>query len=94
LEWTLLVLKDATGHANAPTDGFAAAANALGVELKVVYPEDGETPDLQGDQGLKSLIDLYEAPLVLIRPDHIVAWRGTSDGDAAQVMRQVLGWGG
>jgi 2-polyprenyl-6-methoxyphenol hydroxylase-like FAD-dependent oxidoreductase len=94
LEWTLLVLKDATGHANAPTDGFAAAANALGVELKVVYPEDGETPDLQGEQGLKSLIDLYEAPLVLIRPDHIVAWRGASDGDAAQVMRQVLGWGG
>jgi 2-polyprenyl-6-methoxyphenol hydroxylase-like FAD-dependent oxidoreductase len=93
-EWTLLVLKDPTGHATAPTGGFEAAAKALGVDLKVVYPEAGETPDQQGEQGRQSLIDLYEAPLVLIRPDHIVAWRGSSDADAAQVMRQVLGWGG
>jgi 2-polyprenyl-6-methoxyphenol hydroxylase-like FAD-dependent oxidoreductase len=92
-EWTLLVLKDPTGHATAPTAGFAAAAQTLGVELKVAHPEAGETPDLQGDQGRQSLIDLYEAPLVLIRPDHIVAWRGSSDADAAQVMRQALGWG-
>ncbi len=93
-EWTLLVLKDPTGHATAPTAGFEAAAQTLGVELKVAHPEAGETPDLQGEQGRQSLINLYEAPLVLIRPDHIVAWRGSSDADAAQVMRQVLGWGG
>jgi hypothetical protein len=93
-EWTLLVLKDPTGHATAPTAGFEAAAQTLGVELKVAHPEAGETPDLQGEQGRQSLIDLYEAPLVLIRPDHIVAWRGSSDADAAQVMRQALGWGG
>jgi len=93
-EWTLLVLKDPTGHATAPTAGFEAAAQTLGVELKVAHPEAGETPDLQGEQGRQSLIDLYEAPLVLIRPDHIVAWRGSSDADAAQVMRQSLGWGG
>jgi len=93
-EWTLLVLKDPTGHATAPTAGFEAAAQTLGVELKVAHPEAGETPALQGEQGQQSLIDLYEAPLVLIRPDHIVAWRGSSDADAAQVMRQALGWGG
>jgi 2-polyprenyl-6-methoxyphenol hydroxylase-like FAD-dependent oxidoreductase len=93
-EWTLLVLKGPTGHATAPTGGFEAAAKALGVALKVVYPEAGETPDLHGEEGRQSLIDLYEAPLVLIRPDHIVAWRGSSDVDAARVMRQVLGWGG
>ena len=93
-EWTLLVLKDPKGHATAPTAGFEAAAQTLGVELKVAHPEAGETPDLQGEQGRQSLIDLYEAPLVLIRPDHIVAWRGTSDGDATRVMRQALGWGG
>jgi hypothetical protein len=77
-----------------PTGGFEAAARALRVELKVVYPEAGEAPDPQGEQGRQSLIDLYEAPLALIRPDHIVAWRGSSDADAAQVMRQALGWGG
>jgi len=87
-EWTLLVLKDPSGHATAPTAGFVAAAKALGVELKVVCPEAGETV------GQQSLLDLYEAPLALIRPDHIVAWRGTSDGDATRVMRQALGWGG
>jgi 2-polyprenyl-6-methoxyphenol hydroxylase-like FAD-dependent oxidoreductase len=93
-EWTLLVLKDPSGHATAPTDGFVAAAKALGVELKVVCPEAGKTPDQQGELGRQSLLDLYEAPLALIRPDHIVAWRGTSDGDATRVMRQALGWGG
>jgi hypothetical protein len=32
-------------------------------------------------------------PLILIRPDHIVAWRGHSDADAQGVMDQVLGLG-
>ena len=90
-EWTLLVLKDSAGHGTPPTAGFEAAAQALGVELKVVYPGAGEALDQQGQQ---RLIDLYEAPLALVRPDHIMAWRGISDADAAQVMRQVLGWGG
>jgi len=90
-EWTLLVLKDPTRHDQPSTAGFEAAAQVLGVDLKVVCPEDEAAP---GQQHQKCLIDLYEAPLVLIRPDHIVAWRGTSDADASQVMRQVLAWGG
>jgi hypothetical protein len=34
---------------------------------------------------------LYEAPLVLLRPDHIVAWRGTSVNGAAEVLARVSG---
>ena len=38
-----------------------------------------------------ALRDLYEAPLVLIRPDQIVAWRGTSAAAAQSVLDQVTG---
>jgi hypothetical protein len=37
---------------------------------------------------------LYEAPLALIRPDQIVAWRGSDDGDAARIIARVLGKNG
>jgi len=36
---------------------------------------------------------LYEAPLVLIRPDQIVAWRGTDAQDAARILALVTGRG-
>jgi hypothetical protein len=84
-EWTLLVLRDAQGDAVPATTGFEAAARSLGVVLKVVEPDAGQAPGLRA---------LYEAPLALIRPDHIVAWRGDSDAAASQVLRQALGWGG
>jgi 2-polyprenyl-6-methoxyphenol hydroxylase-like FAD-dependent oxidoreductase len=105
-EWTLLVLQDSVGDPAPATARFEAAARSLGVDLRVVCPEDEAPPDLQSQKGTntqegeqrpmdqKRLIDLYEAPLILIRPDHIVAWRGTSDVHAPQVMRQALGWGG
>jgi hypothetical protein len=35
--------------------------------------------------------DLYEAELVLIRPDQIVAWRGNRDESAAEIVGCVLG---
>jgi hypothetical protein len=35
--------------------------------------------------------ELYEAPLALIRPDQVVAWRGFDDGNAAEVMSVVTG---
>ena len=38
-----------------------------------------------------SLRDLYESPLVLIRPDQIVAWRGSSAEGAQAVLEQALG---
>jgi hypothetical protein len=41
------------------------------------------------EPGLRAL---YEAPLTLIRPDHIVCWRGDAVTDATAVMDQVLGW--
>jgi hypothetical protein len=35
--------------------------------------------------------DLYEAPLALIRPDPVVAWRGFDHEDAAAVLGILLG---
>jgi 2-polyprenyl-6-methoxyphenol hydroxylase-like FAD-dependent oxidoreductase len=58
---------------------IAAAAAALELDMKVV--------DLPSDEAR----DLYEADLVLIRPDHIVAWRGNSDESATEILRRVLG---
>ncbi len=58
---------------------FVAAAQALGLDLAVV------TLDLAAAR------DLYDAPLALIRPDQIVAWRGGEAGSAMQVLRQAAG---
>lgn len=56
---------------------FAAAARKLGMDLKLVQLE---RTDLRA---------LYEAPLALIRPDQIVAWRGADAARAAEVLRQA-----
>ena len=74
-EWTLLVL----GPAPPDAGPFRQHAAARGLDLKLV------------DQPAQALLDLYEAPLVLIRPDQIVAWRGRSAEGAAQVLAQVIG---
>src|SRR5690606_11052129 len=58
--WTLLAL----GPDAADTAAFAAAAQRLGLDVRVVRHE---REDLRA---------LYAAALALIRPDHIVAWRG------------------
>jgi hypothetical protein len=39
----------------------------------------------------KEALDLYEAPLALIRPDQVVAWRGTNDTDAQMVLTTAAG---
>ena len=37
--------------------------------------------------------ELYERDLVLIRPDHPIAWRGNSVmGDPAHIIARVTGW--
>lgn len=59
--------------------GFVDAAAALGLDLKVVT------------QTSAALQALYEAPLALIRPDQIVAWRGSDDSGALQVLSQASG---
>ncbi|MDB5942953.1 MAG: hypothetical protein JWQ13_2519 [Ramlibacter sp.] len=74
-EWTLLALGPHAPDASAFTD----AATALGLDLKVVAHQ------------AQSLRDLYQAPLALIRPDQIVAWRGTGADDARAVLRRVSG---
>lgn len=76
-EWTLLALGD-----DAPdTRRFEDAARLLGADLRVVRLRQ------------PALRTLYEAPLVLIRPDQIVAWRGTQTDGADRVLRQVLARG-
>jgi 2-polyprenyl-6-methoxyphenol hydroxylase-like FAD-dependent oxidoreductase len=76
-EWTLLAL----GPQPPDGSGFIAAAKALGLDLKVVAHQA---------QGLR---ELYQAPLALIRPDQVVAWRGASAADAQAVLQQVSGAG-
>ncbi|MDP3605051.1 MAG: FAD-dependent oxidoreductase [Polaromonas sp.] len=74
-EWTLLAL----GPGTPATRGFVDAAAALGLDLRVVTHPSAE------------LRALYEAPLVLIRPDQIVAWRGDDALSAHQVLAQASG---
>ena len=74
-EWTLLALADRPHEAAR----FAAEAASVGMDLRVVALPD---PDL---------LARYEAPLALIRPDQIVAWRGSDGSAAARVVRRVLG---
>ncbi|WP_096698011.1 FAD-dependent oxidoreductase [Polaromonas sp. AER18D-145] len=74
-EWTLLAL----GPDAPDTRGFVGAAAALGLDLKVVL------------QPSEALLALYEAPLALIRPDQIVAWRGSDGRQALQVLKQATG---
>ena len=76
--WTLLVL-GAGAQAASRAAGFVEAARALGVSLSVVA---------HANEALRAL---YEAPLALIRPDHVVAWRGPDDARAASVLERVLG---
>lgn len=72
-EWTLLAL----GPETPSTQGFEQSARTLGLDLRVLrLPQ----PELRA---------LYEAPLALVRPDQIVAWRGSSDAHAAAVLRQA-----
>ncbi len=74
-EWTLLVL----GPTPPAIAAFESQAAQHGISLGVVRHASTE------------LLALYEAPLVLIRPDHIVAWRGHSDAGARAVLDQLLG---
>ncbi|RZS84490.1 FAD-dependent oxidoreductase [Pigmentiphaga kullae] len=74
-EWTLLVL----GEDEVSHAGFEVAAHELAIDLKPVRLAS------------PALCELYEAPLVLIRPDQIVAWRGANADEARAVLERVTG---
>lgn len=73
--WTLLSL----GADGAFAAQMVAAADKLRIDLTVV------------SLGSVQARDLYAAEYVLIRPDHIVAWRGQT-GDPAGILRRLLGY--
>ncbi len=75
IEWTLLQLRR-----NSQVAGeIAKAARALGLDLTVVKIERDD------------LRDLYAADAALIRPDQVVAWRGSMPGDALRVVARASG---
>ncbi len=63
--------------------GLVRAARTLGVPLIEVRLEEPR------------LAPLYEADMLLVRPDHHVAWRGrapASDAEALRIVHLALGW--
>ena len=74
-EWTLLAL----GRDAPATAAFELAARALAMDLRVLR---------LAPPGLR---ELYEAPLILIRPDQIVAWRGSTATGAKEILLKVRG---
>ena len=74
-EWTLLAL----GPDAPDTHALEQAAQALDLDLQVVRHADPE------------LANLYQAPLALIRPDQIVAWRGHETSRALEIFARVTG---
>jgi hypothetical protein len=74
-EWTLLRL----GPARPRGARLVDASGRLGIELEVV------------DVPSRDVRDLYEAPLALVRPDQVVAWRGVDDVHAEAVAAVALG---
>ncbi|WP_429280308.1 FAD-dependent oxidoreductase [Paraburkholderia sp. GAS41] len=74
-DWTLLVL----GPSAPDTSAFTSAMNRCNVDLTIVRNADPE------------IFALYEASLVLIRPDQIVAWRGHDGAHAPLIVDKVLG---
>ncbi|MDC7743702.1 MULTISPECIES: FAD-dependent oxidoreductase [Rhizobium] len=75
-EWTLLRLRPSSCKG----DEIVAAASTAGLEVTVV--------DIDSDQ----LLELYRDPLVLIRPDQVVAWRGDEHAEATTIIKRVLGF--
>ena len=74
-EWTLLSL----GEPHSDVRAVVEAAAKLKLDLKVVKHASND------------LAQLYEANLVLIRPDQIVAWRGADTTQAEAILKQACG---
>lgn len=78
-DWSLL----ATGtDSSSAIASFRAAADALGIDLKVV------------DLSREDARSVYEADLVLVRPDQVVAWRGSGrEVEARALLGELMGHG-
>lgn len=74
LGWTLLAL----GPRPPDATPFERASAQLQLDLRLVAHPSSE------------LLALYESPLVLVRPDHVVAWRGQDAGDALRVLEACV----
>jgi 2-polyprenyl-6-methoxyphenol hydroxylase-like FAD-dependent oxidoreductase len=69
------------GNMSAPlVTAFVTTAEANGVPLNLVDLKRDERNDVLG------------ADLVLVRPDHHVAWRGNDDADPAHILRRSVGY--
>ena len=77
-EWTLMCCTD---EAHPEALAYARQAQQLGLDLQVLHLPRAD------------LLRLYEAPLALIRPDQIVAWRGSAH-DASVLPRASAGSAG
>jgi len=75
----LLVLGKDKGQLAQDALKFSEAASHCHLDFKVLRFDSQE------------LLDLYEANLVLIRPDQIVAWRDTNANQASQILKQASG---
>jgi len=78
-EWTLLVLGKDKAQLAQEALKFSEAASQCHLDFKVLSFDSQE------------LLDLYEANLVLIRPDQIVAWRGAHANEVTQILKQASG---
>jgi 2-polyprenyl-6-methoxyphenol hydroxylase-like FAD-dependent oxidoreductase len=81
--WTLLVIDAPAVADDAQVQGFTDTASQRQVSLTVVRHASPEVNT--------QLHALYEAPLVLIRPDHMIAWRGADAREAGAVWDRALG---
>jgi 2-polyprenyl-6-methoxyphenol hydroxylase-like FAD-dependent oxidoreductase len=73
--WTILRL----GPSAPAVDALTAAAARQGLALTVL------------DVARSDAFALYEAPLALVRPDQVVAWRGAREADAIAALRIATG---
>jgi 2-polyprenyl-6-methoxyphenol hydroxylase-like FAD-dependent oxidoreductase len=77
-----LLRTDKPGRADADIEALRRQASAAGVPLRVV------------DVGHDDAASFYGAPLLLVRPDQHVAWRGTRADDPARILATVTGSAG
>jgi hypothetical protein len=62
------------------TSALAAAANRRGIPLSVVRIDE------------PALEPIYGCDMLLVRPDHHIAWRGSSIVDADRILTVATGW--